>query len=71
MTLCDTSLLQLSEIEAAALQQVALEKLTDFNLGCTVRIPKGKSWQACELWMILPEHDQIFILLVLGVIFML
>ncbi|XP_037070183.1 uncharacterized protein LOC119091487 [Pollicipes pollicipes] len=40
VTLCDTTLLQLTEIESAALQQVALEKLHDFNLGCTVRIPK-------------------------------
>ncbi|XP_043215762.1 uncharacterized protein LOC122378590 [Amphibalanus amphitrite] len=40
VTLCDTTLLQLTEMEAAAVQQVALQRLADFNLGCTVRIPK-------------------------------
>ena len=44
VALCDTTLLQLTEIEAAAVQQVALQRLADFNLGCTVRIPKGGSW---------------------------
>ena len=45
VTLCDTTLLQLTEMEAAAVQQVALQRLADFNLGCTVRIPKGRGRQ--------------------------
>lgn len=42
VTLQDTTLLQLTEVERRVLQKVALAKLQALNLGVTVRIPSGK-----------------------------
>ena len=42
MTLTDTSLLTLCEVERRMLQKVAIAKLQTLNLGVTVRIPSGK-----------------------------
>lgn len=40
--LTDTSLLTLSEVERRALQQAALARLQQLNLGTTIKIPEGK-----------------------------
>jgi hypothetical protein len=42
VTLTDTSLLTLCEVERRMLQKVAIAKLQALNLGVTVRIPSGK-----------------------------
>lgn len=42
VTLTDTSLLTLCELERRMLQKVAVAKLQALNLGVTVRIPSGK-----------------------------
>lgn len=42
MTLTDTSLLTLCEVERRMLQKVAIAKLQALNLGVSVRIPSGK-----------------------------
>jgi hypothetical protein len=39
--LTDTSLLTLSEVERRALQQAALARLQQINLGTTIKIPEG------------------------------
>lgn len=40
--LTDSSLLTLSEVERRALQQAALARLQQLNLGTTIKIPEGK-----------------------------
>ena len=42
VTLEQTTLLHICELERLTLQQLALAKLQALNLGCTIRIPKGK-----------------------------
>jgi len=42
VTLTDTSMLTLREVERRMLQKVAIAKLQALNLGVTVRIPSGK-----------------------------
>ena len=62
VTLTDTSLLTLCEVERRMLQKVAIAKLQALNLGVTVRIPSGKyfpniktrtasyTWTVCMDW---------------------
>ncbi|CAH2088230.1 unnamed protein product [Euphydryas editha] len=40
--LADTSLLTLTEVERKALQQAALARLQQLNLGTTIKVPEGK-----------------------------
>lgn len=44
VTLTDTSIMHLSEIERQILQKVAIAKLQALNLGCNVEIPSGMLW---------------------------
>lgn len=50
ITLTDTSLLHLTEIERKVLQKVALAKLQALNLGVNVRIPSGKADSSFQLY---------------------
>ena len=42
VTLTETNIFQLSEIERRILQKVALAKLQALNIGCNIQIPSGK-----------------------------
>ncbi|KAG8240841.1 Rho GTPase-activating protein 6 [Homalodisca vitripennis] len=60
ITLGDTSLLHLSDIERRVLQKVALAKLQALNLGVAIRIPSGQS-SAAQLGLTL-HSDHILIM---------
>lgn len=43
VTLTDTSILHLSDIERKILQKVSLAKLQALNIGCHIQLPSGES----------------------------